>query len=60
MTGPARQQARIDLDADLMRTNPPWAPVFHRTSVDFVSASFGCFLSHPVYKSVDLAVACKK
>ena len=60
MTGPARQQAWIDLDADLMRTNPPWAPVFHRTSVDFVSASFGCFLSHPVYKSVDLAVACKK
>ena len=54
----ARRRAWADLDVDLMRNNPPWAP-FSTGRASFVSASFGCFLSHPVY-GVDLAAACKK
>jgi ABC-type oligopeptide transport system substrate-binding subunit len=57
--GKTRRKAWADLDVDLMRNNPPWAPFVHTLARDFVSASFGCFLFHPVYW-VDLAVACKK
>jgi ABC-type oligopeptide transport system substrate-binding subunit len=55
----ARRRAWAALDVDLMRTNPPWAPFIHGTNRAFVSRSFGCYLSHPVY-AVDLAAACKK
>ena len=58
-TGAARRKAWADLDADLMRNNPPWAPYFHTTRADFVSPSYGCFVLHPVY-GVDFAAACKK
>jgi ABC-type oligopeptide transport system substrate-binding subunit len=57
--GAARRRAWADLDASLMRNNPPWAPYFHTTRANFVSRSFGCFLFHPVY-GVDIAAACKK
>jgi oligopeptide transport system substrate-binding protein len=57
--GAARRRAWADLDADLMRNNPPWAPYFHTTRASFVSRSFGCFLWHPLY-SVDIVAACKK
>ncbi len=56
---PARRKAWADLDADLMRNDPPWAPIIHNATATFVSPSFGCFLYHPVY-GVDLAAACKK
>jgi peptide/nickel transport system substrate-binding protein len=59
LTGDARRKAWADLDVDLMRDNPPWAPFLHATLVNFVSASFGCFLYHPVY-GLDIAAACKK
>jgi oligopeptide transport system substrate-binding protein len=59
LTGPARRKAWADLDAYLMRTDPPWAPFLHTTRASFVSRSFGCFLWHPVY-SVDIAAACKR
>ena len=29
LTGEARRKAWEDLDGDLMRDNPPWAPLFH-------------------------------
>jgi peptide/nickel transport system substrate-binding protein len=59
LTGAARRKAWADLDADLMRNDPPWAPYVHTTRASFVSRSFGCFLWHPVYM-VDIAAACKK
>jgi ABC-type transport system substrate-binding protein len=59
LTGEARRKVWSELDADLMRNNPPLAPFIHGTRLNFVSKSFGCFLDHPVY-GVDLAVACKR
>jgi peptide/nickel transport system substrate-binding protein len=59
LAGAARRSAWAELDFDLMRTNPPWAPFRHGNSRDFVSRSFGCYLHHPLY-GVDLAAACKK
>jgi len=59
LTGEARRKAWADLDVDLMRDNPPWAPIVHHTSRRFVSRSFGCFVDHPVY-GIDFAAACKK
>ena len=58
-SGAARRRAWADLDRDLMRNNPPWAPYFHTTRAEFVSPSFGCFLWHPLY-GVDIAAACKR
>lgn len=59
LRGAPRRKAWADLDVDLMRNNPPWAPYFHTTRPNFVSQSYGCFLYHPFY-GVDLAAACKK
>ena len=59
LRGVARRTAWADLDVDLMRNNPPWAPYFHTTRPNFVSQSYGCFLYHPFY-GVDFAAACKK
>jgi ABC-type transport system substrate-binding protein len=59
LTGEARSRAWAELDIDLMRTNPPWAPFIHAAGRAFISKSFGCFLTNPVY-GVDLAAACKK
>ncbi len=58
-TGAARRQAWADLDSDLMRNDPPWAPFLYFNTRDLVSSSFGCFVANPVY-GVDLAAACKK
>jgi hypothetical protein len=57
--GEDRTRAWAELDADLMRANPPLAAFVHDNGRNFISKSFGCFLLHPVY-GVDLAVACKK
>jgi len=59
LTGPARREAWADLDADLMRNNPPWAPLTQYRNALFVSRSHGCFLPHPVY-DFDIAASCKK
>ncbi len=59
LTGEARRKAWADLDVDLMRDNPPWAPLVHNQIRTFVSRSTGCVLDHPVY-SFDIAAACKK
>ena len=54
-----RDRAWQDLDVDLMRNDPPMAPLYHPNDRSFVSRSFGCFLLHPLY-GVDIAAACKK
>jgi ABC-type transport system substrate-binding protein len=59
LTGEARRNAWSDLDADLMRNDPPWAPFVHPASRHFVSRSFGCFLETPAL-GVDIVAACKK
>jgi len=59
LTGHARRKAWADLDVDLMRSNPPWAPIRNSLNRSLISKSFGCFLYHPIY-GVDIAAACKK
>jgi peptide/nickel transport system substrate-binding protein/oligopeptide transport system substrate-binding protein len=59
LTGEARRKAWADLDVDLMRNDPPWAPFLHATARTFVSKSVGCMLDHPVY-GFDIAAVCKK
>ena len=59
LTGEARRKAWADLDAYLMRDNPPVAPLYHSNTRAFVSKSFDCFFMHPFY-GVDIAAACKK
>jgi len=59
LTGEARRKAWADLDVDLMRENPPVAPIIHTNNRAFISKSLGCFLFHPVY-GLDIAAVCKK
>ena len=59
VTGAARASAWANLEADLMRNDPPAAVYADDTSLLLLSRSFGCFRSVPVYH-VDLAAACKK
>ena len=54
----SRRKAWADLDVDLMRDDPPWAPFFYSKTARFVSKSLGCFLYQPVY-GVDFAAVCK-
>jgi ABC-type oligopeptide transport system substrate-binding subunit len=60
LRGRARRKAWADLDVELMRTDPPWAPIVNLARRDFVSKSFGCYVFHPVVSRVDLVAACKK
>jgi ABC-type oligopeptide transport system substrate-binding subunit len=59
LTGEARRNAWADLDVDLMRDNPPYAPFVNVQNRAFVSRSLGCYLVHPVY-GFDIAAVCKK
>jgi ABC-type oligopeptide transport system substrate-binding subunit len=59
LEGDARRKAWADLDAELMRTNPPWAPYLHTAQRAFVSKSYGCFLTR-FNGNVNLVAACKK
>ena len=59
LTGEARRQAWADLDVDLMRDDPPWAPFMHSNDRTLVSRSLGCFVQHPLYR-VDIVAVCKK
>ena len=60
LTGAARRRAWADLDVEMMRYDPPWAPFMNSARLDFVSRSFGCYVFQPVISAVDLAAACKK
>jgi ABC-type transport system substrate-binding protein len=59
VTGAARARAWADLEADLMRNDPPAAVYADDTSLLLLSRSFGCFRWVPMY-DVDLAAACRK
>lgn len=60
LRGRARRKAWADLDVELMRNDPPWAPITNDFRRDFISESFGCYLLQPVLSRVDLVAACKK
>ena len=60
LSGVARRNASADLDVEMMRDDPPMAPVMTTATQDFVSKSFGCFVYQPVIGRPDLAAACKK
>jgi ABC-type transport system substrate-binding protein len=59
LTGTARRKAWADLDVEMMRDDPPWAPVMNGGQRDFVSQSFGCYVFQPVIGHLDLGAACK-
>lgn len=59
LTGAARRKAFAQLDIDIMRNDPPWAPFENDTRRDFISKSLGCYVFQPVYL-LDVAAACKK
>ncbi|HET9286844.1 MAG TPA: ABC transporter substrate-binding protein [Gaiella sp.] len=60
LTGEARRRAAwADLDVDLMRDNPPWAPYVHTQTRTLVSKGVGCVVVHPLY-GFDIAAVCKK
>jgi ABC-type oligopeptide transport system substrate-binding subunit len=59
LTGPARRKAWADLDVEMMRDHPPWAPFLNVARADFVSRSYGCYVLQPVIGRPDLAAACK-
>ena len=59
LSGEARRRAWAELDVDMMRDDPPWAPFVNVARRDFVSKSFGCYFLHPVYR-LDIAATCKK
>ena len=60
MTGLARRNAWADLDVELMRDDPPWAPFSNGARADFVSKSFGCYILQPVIGRLNIVAACKK
>jgi hypothetical protein len=60
LRGLARHKAWANLDVELMRKDPPWAPIVTFYRRDFVSKSFGCYVFQPVLSRVDLVAACKK
>jgi ABC-type oligopeptide transport system substrate-binding subunit len=60
LSGAARRKAWAELDVEMMRNDPPWAPVITFSATSFVSKSFGCYVFQPVIAKPDLAAACKK
>jgi oligopeptide transport system substrate-binding protein len=59
LTGATRARAWANLEADLMRNEPPAAVYADNTAVVLVSRSFGCYRWLPG-ADLDLAAACKK
>ena len=59
LSGEARVEAWANLDVEMMRDDPPWAPFMTAAGRDFVSKSVGCYVFNPVF-GFDLAAACKK
>jgi peptide/nickel transport system substrate-binding protein len=57
LTGSARLQAFSKLDAEIMRTEAPWAPLYEGSRWQFISTRVGCVKMHPVFK-LDFAAVC--
>ena len=49
LSGKARNDAWADLDVEMMRDDPPWAPYMTGAVRDFVSKSLGCYVADHVY-----------
>ena len=48
LTGTLRFRAFSRLDAEIMREEAPWAPLFEGSATVFVSTRVGCVKMHPV------------
>ena len=58
VAAPGRAKAWADLEADLMRNDPPLAPYADAKALVLISPSFGCLRSLPQYE-FDLGAVCK-
>jgi len=59
LTGEARLRAFADLDVELMRDDPPWAPFANTQFRTFVSPSIGCF-HYDALLGMEITALCKK
>jgi ABC-type transport system substrate-binding protein len=57
LVGAARFQAFSKLDAEIMRRQAPWAPLFEGSASLFLSKRVGCLKVHPVFER-DYAAMC--
>jgi peptide/nickel transport system substrate-binding protein len=57
LTGAARYRAFTRLDAEIMRDDAPWAPLFEGSASLFVSSRVGCLKLQPVFVR-DYAAMC--
>src|SRR5262249_40578981 len=57
LAGASRFAAFTRLDAEIMRADAPWAPLFNGSASLFVSARVGCLKLQPVYLR-DYAAMC--
>jgi hypothetical protein len=57
LSGLARARAFSRLDADIMRNQAPWAPLWEGSNTLLVSKRVGCLKVHPVYVR-DLGAMC--
>jgi ABC-type transport system substrate-binding protein len=59
LSGPARLEAFSRLDAEIMRNQAPWAPLFEESRWLFISSRVGCFQLDPVnFIFMDLPTVC--
>jgi iron complex outermembrane receptor protein len=58
LAGPARFSAYGKIDVDVMREQPPIAPILNANQRFFVSARLGCFTYQPVLAMPNLAALC--
>ena len=59
LPGAARSRAWAEIDVDLMRNDPPWAPFAHHQNLRLVSRSVGCFRPTSTF-GVEITALCKK
>ena len=59
LQGPARMPAFSALEADIMREEAPWAPMWQGSRWVLVSKHVGCVETHPIYR-LDLAGICSR
>ena len=57
LAGSARSAAFSRLEADIMRNEAPWAPLYEGSSSLFLSKRLGCLKVHPVFR-LDVAAMC--
>ena len=60
LSGDARYAAYAKLDADLIRTQAPWAPLYVPNVREFVSSHVGCYIYQAAMALMDYAHVCLK